>query len=334
VPRRNGSAAFDVLGMGNAIVDVLARADDAFVAEHGLPKGGMTLIDDERADQLYEAMGQGVEVSGGSCANTMAGAASFGSRTAYVGKVRDDQLGAIFAHDIRSAGVTFETPPATGGAPTARCLILVTPDAQRTMCTYLGASTDLGPEDVDPAQVASASVTYLEGYLWDKPRAKDAFRLAMGIAHRAGRTVSLTLSDSMCVERHREEWLTLVDNEVDLLFANQHEIMSLYQVSDLDSAVAAVRGRGEAAVITRSELGSLVVTADAVHEVPATPVERPVDTTGAGDLFAAGFLHGLTHGMPLPECARLGGLAAAEIISHFGARPETRLADLAGVAAS
>lgn len=334
MPQGNGSAALDVLGMGNAIVDVLARADDAFIAEHDLPKGGMTLIDDERADQLYDAMGRGVEVSGGSCANTMAGAASFGSRTAYVGKVRDDQLGAIFAHDIRAAGVTFETAPATEGPPTARCLILVTPDAQRTMCTYLGASVDLGPEDVDPGQVASASVTYLEGYLWDKPRAKDAFRLAMGIAHRAGRTVSLTLSDSMCVERHREEWLRLVDNEVDVLFANQHEIMSLYQLPDLESAVAAVRGRGQVAVITRSELGSLVVTADAVHEVPASTVARVVDTTGAGDLFASGFLHGLTHGLPLPECARLGGLAAAEIISHFGARPETRLAALAGVAAS
>jgi sugar/nucleoside kinase (ribokinase family) len=321
-------AALDVLGIGNAIVDVLSHADEGFLAEHDLPKGAMTLIDAERADRLYGAMGPGIEVSGGSCANTVVGAASLGSRVAYVGKVRDDQLGGIFAHDIRAAGVGFATPSASDGPGTARCLILVTPDAQRTMCTYLGACVELGPEDVDRDLVAGAAVTYLEGYLWDPPRAKEAFRVAMDTARQAGRRVALTLSDPFCVERHRGEFLELVDGPVDVLFANEHEIAALYE-TDVDDAVAAVRGRCEVAVVTRSERGSLVVTADGVEEVPAVPVERVVDTTGAGDLFAGGFLHGLTRGMALAECARLGGVVAAEVISHFGARPETDLADLA-----
>jgi sugar/nucleoside kinase (ribokinase family) len=325
----DGRAPLDVLGIGNAIVDVLAHADEAFLVEHGLPKGTMTLIDSERADLLYQRMGPGIEVSGGSCANTVAGAASLGSRVAYVGKVRDDELGRIFAHDIRAAGVAFDTPAATDGPATARCLILVTDDAQRTMCTYLGACVELGPEDVDTAAVASAAVTYLEGYLWDPPRAKDAFRVAMRAARDAGRRVALTLSDPFCVERHRDEFRALVDGDVDVLFANAKEITSLYETADLDAAVAAVRGRCEIAVLTRSEDGCLVVTADEVHEVPAAPVERLVDTTGAGDLFAAGFLHGLTHGRPLRECARIGAVAAAEVISHFGARPESDLAELA-----
>jgi sugar/nucleoside kinase (ribokinase family) len=326
---RDGGAPLDVLGIGNAIVDVLAHADDALLVEHGLPKGAMTLIDAERADLLYGVMGPGVEVSGGSCANTVAGAASLGSRVAYVGKVRDDELGRIFAHDIRAAGVAFDTPPADDGPGTARCLIFVTGDAQRTMCTYLGACVELGPEDVDPALVARASVTYLEGYLWDPPRAKDAFRVAMAAAKGAGRRVALTLSDPFCVERHRDEFRELVAREVDVLFANEKEIVALYETPGLDAAVAAVRGRCEIAVVTRSELGCLVVTAADVHEIPAAPVDRVVDTTGAGDLFAAGFLHGLTRDLPLSDCARLGALAAAEVISHFGARPETDLAELA-----
>lgn len=320
----------DVLGIGNAIVDVLSPTDDSTLERHALPKGAMTLIDAERAETLYGQMGPGVEVSGGSCANTVAGIASLGGRSAYIGRVRDDELGRIFTHDIRAAGVDYGTPPAGDGPGTARCLIMVTPDAQRTMSTYLGASVELGPEDVDADLVASADVTYLEGYLWDPPRAKEAFRIAMAAAHGAGRRVSFTLSDPFCVERHREEFRALVDDEVDVLFANHHEIEALYEVADTEAAVAAVRGRCEIAVITRSERGSLVVTADAVHEVPAAPVDRVVDTTGAGDLFAAGFLFGLTRGRPLPECARIGAIAAAEVISHYGARPEVRLATLLG----
>ena len=326
----DGATPLDVLGIGNAIVDVLSPTDDAIIARHELPKGTMTLIDADRADALYGQMGPAVEVSGGSCANTVAGIASLGGRSAYIGRVRDDELGRIFTHDIRAAGVQYDTPPAGDGPGTARCLIMVTPDAQRTMSTYLGASVELGPEDVDPALVASADVTYLEGYLWDPPRAKEAFRIAIAAAHAAGRRVSFTLSDPFCVERHRDEFRALVDGEVDVLFANQHEIEALYEASDLDAAVAAVRGRCEIAVITRSEHGSLVVTAEEVHEVPAAPVERVIDTTGAGDLFAAGFLFGLTRGRPLGECAHIGGLAAAEVISHYGARPEVRLAELLG----
>ncbi|WP_217915856.1 adenosine kinase [Miltoncostaea marina] len=322
-------AEFDVLGIGNAIVDVLARSEDAFLGEHGLAKGSMTLIDAAQADALYDRMGPGVEVSGGSVANSIAGVASLGGRAAYIGKVRDDELGRIFAHDIRAAGVAFDTPPAADGPGTARCLILVTPDAQRTMSTYLGACTGLGPEDIDGERVAASAVTYLEGYLWDPPRAKEAFRVAMDAAHAAGRRVALTLSDSFCVERHRDEFLELVDGRVDVLFANEAEIRALYR-TDLEAAVAAVRGRCEIAVVTRSAEGCLVVTRDAVAEVPAKRVEHVVDTTGAGDLFAAGFLHGLTRGAPLADCARIGAVAAAEVISHYGARPETPLRDLAG----
>ena len=327
------AADFDVLGIGNAIVDVLSHTDDAFLEAEGLPKGSMTLIDVDRADVLYDHMGVAVEVSGGSVANSVAGAASFGSRVAYIGKVRDDALGAIFAHDIHSVGVHFETPPATTGPATARCFILVTPDAHRTMSTYLGACVDLGPEDIDTDLVARSAVTYLEGYLWDPPRAKEAFRVAMGAAHAAGRRVALSLSDSFCVERHREEFRGLVHNDVDVLFANEDELRALYDITDLSAAVAAVRGRCEIAVVTRSEHGSMVVTADDVVEVPAVPVERLVDTTGAGDLFAAGFLHGLTHARPLAECATLGALAAAEVISQFGARTATDLSALVGATA-
>lgn len=322
----------DVLGIGNAIVDVISHADDAFLQEEGLVKGTMALIDDDAAERLYERIGPAVEISGGSCANSIAGAASLGSRVAYIGRVRDDQLGGIFSHDIRSAGVHYETTPAAAGPGTARCLVMVTPDAQRTMCTYLGASVGLGPSDVDPDLVARASVTYLEGYLWDPPEAKEAYRAAIGAAKAAGRRVAFTLSDPFCVERHRAEFAGLVDNDIDILFANGEEIMALYETDDIDAAIAAVRGRCEVAAITMSERGSLVVTADHVHEVPAAPVREVVDTTGAGDLYAAGFLHAYTRRSPLPECARVGGIAAAEIIGHVGARPEVDLRELVAAA--
>ncbi len=324
---------FDVLGIGNAIVDVLAHCEDAFLEAEGLVKGSMNLIEVAQSASLYERMGPAVEVSGGAAANSMVGAASFGSSVAYVGKIRDDILGTVFAHDIRAAGVHFATPVATDGPPTARSLILVTPDAHRTMSTYLGAATELGPEDIDTDLVAASATTYLEGYLWDKPRAKDAFRVAMAAAHAAGRRVSLTLSDSFCVHRHLEEFRALVEDQVDLLFANEEEIFALTDTRDLSQAVAAVRGRSEIVVVTRSERGSMVVTADDTVEVPAHPVATLVDTTGAGDLYAAGFLHGIARNRPLAECAALGSLAAAEVISHLGARPQADLAALAaGVA--
>ncbi|MGD9571607.1 MAG: adenosine kinase [Thermoleophilia bacterium] len=325
----SGSATYDVLGIGNAIVDVLAHCDDVFLEAEGLVKGSMNLIEVAQSASLYDRMGPAVEVSGGAAANSMVGLASFGSRATYIGKIRDDTLGEVFAHDIRAAGVHFDTPIAADGPPTARSLILVTPDAHRTMSTYLGAAVELGPEDVDADLVASSATTYLEGYLWDKPRAKDAFRKAMAAAHGAGRRVSLTLSDSFCVERHLTEFRGLVDDQVDLLFANEEEIFALTGTRDLSAAIAAVRGRSEIIVITRSEHGSVVVTADETVDVPAHPVPQLVDTTGAGDLFAAGFLHGIAQGRPLAECATLGALAAAEVISHLGARPQADLAALA-----
>ena len=318
----------DVVGIGNAIVDVLSHAEDDFLAAHGLPKGLMTLIDAERADALYGAMGPGVEMSGGSAANTIAGLASLGGRGAFIGKVRDDQLGAVFRHDITAAGVRFETPPATDSAPTARCLILVTPDAQRTMNTFLGACVELGPDDIDSETIRSAQVTYLEGYLWDPPGAKAAFRKAVDIAHAAGRKVALSLSDPFCVDRYRDEFLELVEHGIDILFANEDELKSLYQVDVFDDGLQHIRGHCEVAALTRSAKGSVIVSGEAVHVIDAAPVDKVVDSTGAGDLYAAGVLYGLTHGHDLHECGRLGGLAAAEVISHFGARPETALKDL------
>jgi len=273
-------------------------------------------------------MGPGVEVSGGSCGNTMAGVASFGGKGAYIGKVRDDQLGAVFGHDIKAIGVSFETASATTGPATARCLILVTPDAQRTMNTYLGACTGLSPDDIDIEQVGSAQVTYVEGYLWDAPAAKQAVLKAFDAAHAQGRLVSITLSDAFCVHRYRAEFLDLVRNKVDILFANESEIKSLYEVETFEQAMAATRQEAKIAVLTRSEKGSVVVKGDETWTVPAAPVAKVVDTTGAGDLFAAGFLFGFTRGKPPAECARLGGLAAAEIISHVGARPELALSGL------
>jgi sugar/nucleoside kinase (ribokinase family) len=321
---------YHVLGIGNAIVDVLSHAEDAFITDNRLDKGIMRLIEADEATALYAKMGPGVEISGGSAANTIVGVASLGGKGAFIGKVCDDQLGEVFRHDIRAAGVAFDSKPVAGDPPTARCLILVTPDAQRTMNTFLGAAVELTPDDVDPALVANAEITYLEGYLWDKPTAKEAFVKAAGLAHDAGRKVSLTLSDPFCVDRHRDSFRDLIDGHVDILFANEAEILSLYQVDTLDKALEAVRGECDLAVVTRSEKGSVVLEGANVYEVPAEPIAKVEDTTGAGDLFAAGFLHGVAEGRHPAECARRGAIAAAEIISHFGARPETGLAELVG----
>jgi sugar/nucleoside kinase (ribokinase family) len=319
------AATLDVAGIGNAIVDVIAHADEAFVAAEGFTKGAMTLIDAARADQLYGRMGPGIESSGGSAGNTMAGIASLGGTGAYIGKVRDDALGNIYRHDIRAMGLRFDTPAATEGPGTARCLILVTEDGQRTMGTYLGACVDLGPEDIDPRIVAAAQITYLEGYLFDPPRAKAAFRRAAAVAHAADRLVSLSLSDPFCVARHRDEFRELVASDIDILFANEAEICSLYETEDFDTAAAAVRGQVKIAALTRSAKGSVILAEGASHAVAAAPVERVVDTTGAGDLYASGMLFGLTRGLPLPTCGAIGSLCAAEIISHVGARPEAKL---------
>jgi sugar/nucleoside kinase (ribokinase family) len=317
----------DVLGIGNAIVDVIARAEDAFLAAQQMRKGGMALIDEARAASLYDAMGPAVEISGGSAANTIVGVASFGARAAFVGKVKDDEFGRTFGHDIRAAGVAFETPPASGGPATARCYVLVTPDGERTMNTYLGAAQDLHPSDINPETIAAAHITYLEGYLWDPPHAKAAFRKAAEIAHGAGSRVALTLSDAFCVDRYRAEFLDLIRNgTVDLVFANERELGSLYETADFAAAVTALRQDARLAVVTRSEKGCVVVTREGVEAVPAIPVARVVDATGAGDLFAAGFLVGLSRGVDHRSAARLGALAAAEVIGHLGARPETSLA--------
>jgi len=321
----------DVVGIGNALVDVLSHEDDAFLAARGIEKGAMTLVDTATAEQLYAAMGPSTEISGGSAANTMVGIASFGGQSAFIGRVHDDQLGAVFGHDIRAAGVGFTTMPASNdGDPTGRCLILVTPDAQRTMNTYLGASAHLGPADLDLDLLVRAQVLFLEGYLWDEVNAKDAFREAARRAHAAGNRVALTLSDSFCVERHRDEFVELIERDVDVLFANEDEITSLYQVSTFDDALQRVAFHCEIAALTRSAKGAVVVARDEVHVVDAHPVTQVVDTTGAGDLFAAGFLYGLTHGYDLGTAGRLATLAASEVISHLGARPQVSLATLAG----
>jgi sugar/nucleoside kinase (ribokinase family) len=322
------SAVIDVVGIGNAIVDVIAHADEGFIAEQGLAPGAMTLIDAERAESLYRAMGPAIESSGGSAGNTMAGIASLGGTGGYIGKVREDLLGEVFRHDLTAIGVRFDTPAATAGPGTARCLILVTPDGQRTMATYLGACVELGPEDIDPTLIAAARITYLEGYLFDPPQAQEAFRTAAAIAHRAGQQVALSLSDPFCVGRHRAAFRELVAGEVDILFANEAEICSLYETDDFLAAAAAVRGHVAVAALTRSAEGSVVLADRDEYRVAAVPVARVVDTTGAGDLYAAGFLYGLTQGLSLPECGAIGSLCAAEIISHVGARPETALSGL------
>jgi sugar/nucleoside kinase (ribokinase family) len=322
------SAAVDVVGIGNAIVDVIAHADERFLADEGLAKGAMTLVDAERAESLYRKMGPAIESSGGSAGNTMAGIASLGGKGGYIGKVRDDLLGEVFRHDITAIGVRFETAAATAGPGTARCLIMVTPDGQRTMGTYLGACVDLGPGDLDEALIAAAQVTYLEGYLFDPPGAQQAFRAAAAIAHRAGRQVALSLSDPFCVGRHRAAFRELVLSEVDILFANEAEICSLYQTEDFNAAAASVRGHVAVAALTRSAHGSVVLADGLEHVVAAVRGVQIVDTTGAGDLYAAGFLYGLTRGLALPMCGSIGSLCAAEIISHVGARPETALSGL------
>ena len=320
----------DVVALGNALVDVLSHEDDAFLATHGRVKGSMDLVDAEQSALLYAAMGPGIEISGGSAANTTVGIASFGGSAAFVGRVADDELGAVFAHDIRAAGVHFGGTPAASGSPTGRCLILVTPDAERTLNTFLGAAAEFGPDDVDTHLVRAAQVTYLEGYLWDQPEAKEAFRFAAKVAHAAGRRVALTLSDSFCVERHRADFLALVADDVDILLANEHEICALYDVDAFDDALQRVNHHCEVAALTRSAKGSVVVSGDEVHVIDAVPVPSGVvDTTGAGDLFAAGFLFGFTHGYDLGTSARLGSRAAAEVISHLGARPAVSLSALA-----
>ena len=318
----------DVVGIGNAIVDVLAHAEEEFLIRHSLNKGTMTLIDAARATSLYAAMGSSVEVSGGSAGNTIAGIASLGGKAGYIGKVGADELGRIFRHDIRTNGVSFETPVASSTTPTARCLIFVTPDAQRTMNTYLGACIELTPEDIDPAVIAGARVTYMEGYLWDPPAAKQAFLKAARIAHERGRKVSLSLSDPFCVDRHRGEFRELVREHVDILFANEAEICSLWQTESFDAALQATRGLCEVAALTRSAKGSLILAGEETHVVDAARVDRVVDTTGAGDLYAAGFLYGYCRGLSPYDSGRIASLAAAEVISHFGARPERPLAQL------
>jgi sugar/nucleoside kinase (ribokinase family) len=320
---------FAVLGIGNALVDVISSVDDDFITAHDFPRGATTMVDLERVEAVYADLPPAQEISGGSCANTVAGLASFGATVAFVGRVRDDQLGKVYTHDLRSLDVHFDVAPATTGPATGRCLVMVTPDAQRTQCTYLGASTFIGPDDVDPALVARAAVTYLEGYLWDQPPAKDAIRKAAAAASSANRQVALTLSDPFCVDRHREEFRDLVADEIDVLFANEAEICSLYEVDDFDAALAHVRRHCRVGALTRGAHGSVVIGGEEMHVIDAEPVDPLVDTTGAGDQYAAGFLYGLTHGHDLATCGRLGSMAAAEVISHFGARPAVSLAKLA-----
>ena len=323
-------AKYDVLGIGNAIFDISVKTDEAFLAAHGMTKGGMALIDEARAAAIYRDMGPATEMSGGSAANTIVGLASFGARAAYVGKVKDDQIGRMYAHDIRAAGVAFDTKPAAEGPATGCSYILVTGDGERTMNTYLGAAQELSPADIDAGEIAASSFVYLEGYLWDPSDAKDAFVKASQIAHQAGRQVALTLSDAFCVDRYRGEFVDLMKSgTVDLIFANEAELHSLYQTADFDTALAQLRKDSKLAVVTRSERGCVVASRNGVIAVPAFPIEEIVDTTGAGDLFAAGFLFGLVRGTSYEDAGRLGALAAAEVIQHIGARPQTSLKELA-----
>ncbi len=320
---------YDVVGIGNAIVDIIARCDEGFLTKHDLAKGFMRLIDAEQAAHLYETMGPAIERSGGSVANTIAGLASFGAKCGFIGRVAADQFGGIFRHDIRSLGVVYETEPATDGPPTARCLILVTPDGERTMNTFLGASVDLSAADIDQAMIENSKIIYLEGYLFDRHEAKKAFRNAARRAQKAGVKVALSLSDAFCVDRHRNDFRKLVREGADIVFANEKEITSLYQVNSFEEAADLALEDCEMAVLTRSEAGSLIVAKGETIEVSAWPAPQVVDVTGAGDLYASGFLYGLTHGAPLEICGKLGSLAAAEVISHIGARPEVPLDKLA-----
>ncbi|WP_374575226.1 adenosine kinase [Phenylobacterium sp.] len=323
------TALYDVAAIGNAIVDVIAPATDEFIVAEGLDKGAMTLIDQARGESLYGRMAPGMETSGGSAGNTVAGVASFGGRAAYLGKVADDQLGRVFIHDTRAIGVSYDVPPLAGGPASGRCLINVTPDGQRTMCTFLGASTELTPDDVKPEVVEGAAIVYLEGYLFDPNEARRAFAKAAGLARAAGRMIAITLSDAFVVERHREALMDFIETQVDLVFANEAEITSLFRTSDFDAAITAMRERVQVAAVTRSEKGSVVLAGDQTHLIAAAPVEKVVDTTGAGDQYAAGFLFGLASGRALPICGGLGSLAAAEVISHYGPRPQVSLKALA-----
>jgi sugar/nucleoside kinase (ribokinase family) len=324
------TAKYDVLGIGNAIFDVLVQTDEKFLSTHGMTKGGMALIDEARASSIYQSMGPATEMSGGSAANTIVGIANLGARAAYVGKVRDDQIGRLYIHDIRAAGVAFETKPAKDGPATGCSYILVTPDGERTMNTYLGAAQELMPADIDAAEVAASGIIYLEGYLWDPKSAKEAFVKASTIAHEAGRQVALTLSDSFCVGRYRDEFLDLMrKGTVDLVFANEAELTSLYQTADFDAALKQLQGDTKLGIVTRSEKGCVVASKDGIKAVPAFPIQKMVDTTGAGDLFAAGFLFGLVRGASHEDAGRLGALAAAEVIQHIGARPQVSLKELA-----
>ena len=320
---------YDVAAIGNAIVDVIAPCSDDFLTDESLVKGSMALIDDARADELYARMAPGIEASGGSAANTVAGVASLGGRAAYMGKVADDTLGQVFTHDINAIGVTFDVKPLVGGPATARCLINVTGDGQRTMSTFLGASTRLTPADVDAKLIQSAKIIYLEGYLFDPEDAREAFAKAAGIARASERLIALTLSDSFVVHRHRDALLGFIDSQVDILLANEAELTALFETDDFDVAAKALRGRARLAAITRGEQGSVILAGDELTAVPAAPVQKVVDTTGAGDQYAAGFLFGLAQGRPLDVCGRLGSLAAAEVISHYGPRPQVSLQDLA-----
>ncbi len=318
---------YDLVGIGNALVDVVAQTDDAFLDGNELAKGGMMLVDADQSSALYDRMPPGTESSGGSCANTMAGFAALGGKGAYVGKVRDDQFGAVFRHDMRALGCAFDTAAATDGPATGRCLVLVTPDAQRTMCTFLGAACLLTPDDLDTDVIRNGRVTYMEGYLFDQPPAQAAFIEAAETAHAAGREVSITLSDGFCVDRHRDAFHDLVENHVDVLFANEVEICSLYQVDGFDDALQQVRGHCKVACLTRSEKGAVIVSGDEVHVIDAAPVSKVLDTTGAGDQYAAGFLYGYTQGKDLQTCGKIGAVTAAEVIQHYGARPEADLRD-------
>jgi len=321
---------YDVLTIGNAIVDIIASAEDDFLVRESIIKGAMNLIDADRAEHLYSVMGPAVEASGGSAGNTAAGIASLGGKAAYFGKVSNDPLGEIFTHDIRAIGVAYDTKMLEGTPPTARSMIFVTPDGERSMNTYLGACVELGPEDIEPEKVAGSQITYFEGYLWDPPRAKEAIRRAASIAHENNRQFAMTLSDPFCVDRYRDEVLELMrSGTVDIVFANEHELKSLYQTASLESGLDAIRNDCKLAAITRSEDGSMVVSREQTLEVAAHPISSLVDTTGAGDLYAAGFLWGLTHDRDLTTCARLGGMAAAAVIQHVGPRPQVSLKEMA-----
>ena len=320
---------YDVAAIGNAIVDVIAPADDAFLQTNGLPKGGMMLVDEAQSQALYAKMAAGVEASGGSAANTVAGLASFGGRGAFLGKVADDQLGRVFAHDMKAIGARFENAPLVGGPATAACMINVTPDGQRTMSTYLGASTQFAEDDVDAATIEAAKIVYLEGYLFDADAARRAFAKAAALARGSGRMLALTLSDGFVVERHREALLGFIESQVDLLFANEVEATALFQTSSFDEAVAGLRNRVKLAAVTRGERGSVILSEGERLTVATEAVEKVVDTTGAGDQYAAGFMFGLARGRPLHDCGRLASLAAAEVISHYGPRPQVVLKDLA-----